>query len=118
MIMYMKSILFTIFISLYFFCFGQNAVQLDGINDIVTVNYPGILGNNARTVEAWIKTSSNYNPNTQSLHSYHYDHSYYLSGPTSIVSGTWILYTRPGKSLDSNDIKVLRWPTIQQFVLL
>jgi hypothetical protein len=60
----MKSILFTIFISLYFFCFGQNAIQLDGLNDIVTVNYPGILGNNVRTVEAWIKTSSNYNPNT------------------------------------------------------
>jgi hypothetical protein len=60
----MKSILFTTFISVYFICLGQNAIQLDGLNDIVTVNYPGILGDNPRTVEAWIKTTSNYNPNT------------------------------------------------------
>ncbi len=64
MIMCMKSILFTTFISVYFICLGQNAIQLDGLNDIVTVNYPGILGDNPRTVEAWIKTTSNYNPNT------------------------------------------------------
>ena len=62
--MCMKSILFTTFISVYFICLGQNAIQLDGLNDIVTVNYPGILGDNPRTVEAWIKTTSNYNPNT------------------------------------------------------
>jgi hypothetical protein len=64
MIVCMKSILFTTFISVYFICLGQNAIQLDGLNDIVTVNYPGILGDNPRTVEAWIKTTSNYNPNT------------------------------------------------------
>lgn len=60
----MKLILLLTVVSVYFNFSAQNAVQLDGINDIVTVNYPGILGNNARTVEAWIKTSSNYNPNT------------------------------------------------------
>jgi hypothetical protein len=60
----MKSILFIYFISIFIHSYAQNSVQLDGINDIITVNYPGILGNNARTVEAWIKTSANYNPNT------------------------------------------------------
>ena len=60
----MKSILFITIIFLFSFSFGQNAIQLDGVNDIVTVNYPGILGDNARTIEAWIKTSANYNPNT------------------------------------------------------
>ncbi|MCB9230998.1 MAG: T9SS type A sorting domain-containing protein [Bacteroidia bacterium] len=43
--------------------FSQNALDLDGIDDFVQTNYQGILGNNARTVEAWIKTSANANPN-------------------------------------------------------
>lgn len=60
----MKSILFLTFISIFIHSFAQNAIQLDGTNDIITVNYPGILGSNPRTIEAWIKTSSNYNPNT------------------------------------------------------
>lgn len=60
----MKLILLISIIAIYFNFSAQNAIQLDGLNDIVTVNYPGILGDNPRTVEAWIKTSSNYNPNT------------------------------------------------------
>ena len=60
----MKLILLISIIAIYFNFSAQNAIQLDGLNDIVTINYPGILGDNPRTVEAWIKTSSNYNPNT------------------------------------------------------
>lgn len=60
----MKLILFLTFISIFIHSFAQNAIQLDGTNDVITVNYPGILGSNPRTIEAWIKTSSNYNPNT------------------------------------------------------
>lgn len=39
--------------------FAQNALNFDGVNDYVTSNYPGITGNNQRTVEAWIKTTVN-----------------------------------------------------------
>ena len=60
----MKIRLLFLFLWSFFGLFAQNALQFDGVNDIVTVNYPGILGNNARTVEAWIKTTANYDPNT------------------------------------------------------
>ncbi|VXC62724.1 MULTISPECIES: LamG-like jellyroll fold domain-containing protein [Chryseobacterium] len=33
----------------------QNALNFDGTNDYIQTNFPGILGNTARTVEAWIK---------------------------------------------------------------
>ena len=44
--------------------FGQNALNFDGIDDVVTTTYPGISGNGARTIEAWIKTTANANPST------------------------------------------------------
>ena len=43
--------------------FSQNALDLDGVDDFVQTTFPGITGTNARTVEAWIKTSANANPN-------------------------------------------------------
>jgi hypothetical protein len=37
---------------------AQNAIKLDGTNDYIQTNYSGILGSAARSVEAWIKTTS------------------------------------------------------------
>lgn len=42
---------------------SQNALDLDGSNDYVQTTFPGISGTAARTVEAWIKTTANANPN-------------------------------------------------------
>ncbi len=39
------------------------ALHMDGVNDYVSTNYTGISGTNARTVEAWIKTTANCDPN-------------------------------------------------------
>jgi hypothetical protein len=41
---------------------GQTALNLDGVDDFVQTTYPGISGNSARTVEAWIRTTANCNP--------------------------------------------------------
>ena len=38
--------------------FAQNGLRFDGSNDFVQTNYSGILGSNARTIEAWIKTTT------------------------------------------------------------
>ena len=38
--------------------FAQNGLSFDGVDDIVTTTYSGISGSSARTIEAWIKTSS------------------------------------------------------------
>ena len=44
------------------FAQNQNALNFDGVDDYVQTGYPGILGNQARTVEAWIRTTANCNP--------------------------------------------------------
>lgn len=41
---------------------AQNGLDFDGVDDVVTTTYFGISGSNARTVEAWIKTTANANP--------------------------------------------------------
>lgn len=50
------GILFVHFLS------AQNALNFDGIDDVVQTTYPGITGNSARTVEAWINTTANSDP--------------------------------------------------------
>ena len=55
----------TAFIVLSFspiFGYTQNALNFDGVDDYVQTDYGGILGSNARTVEAWIKTTVISNP--------------------------------------------------------
>ncbi len=37
---------------------GQNALNFDGVDDYVTTTAPGVSGNAARTVEAWIRTTA------------------------------------------------------------
>jgi len=36
----------------------SNALDFDGINDFVSTSYMGVGGNGARTIEAWVKSSS------------------------------------------------------------
>ena len=45
---------------------AQNvALNLDGVNDFVQTTYSGISGGtSARSIEAWIKTTNNFNPST------------------------------------------------------
>jgi hypothetical protein len=46
---------------------GTVGLDFDGVDDIVTTTYPGVLGNAPRTVEAWIKTTANANPNNNGI---------------------------------------------------
>ena len=57
-----KSI--TLFFTLFSFVFlnAQNGLDFDGVDDYVQTTAPAISGSSARTVEAWIKTTKNYNP--------------------------------------------------------
>jgi len=41
----------------------SNALNFDGVNDHVLTTFVGPTGNQARTVEAWIRTTANANPN-------------------------------------------------------
>lgn len=40
-----------------FFGYSQNALNFDGTDDYVQTTYAGLSGSNARTVEAWIRTT-------------------------------------------------------------
>lgn len=62
----MKNIILTLFFacitSLVVAQSTQNALDFDGTDDYVQTTFPAITGTNARTIEAWIKTSANANP--------------------------------------------------------
>lgn len=61
----MKKRLLTLFFGLTLSAASaQNAIHLDGVDDFVTTTLPAINGNTAKTIEAWIKTTSNSNTGT------------------------------------------------------
>ncbi|GAB5557335.1 MAG: hypothetical protein SchgKO_15480 [Schleiferiaceae bacterium] len=62
---------------------AQNAIDFDGVNDVVQTTYSGISGSSARTVEAWIKTSTVADPN---------------SGGTQMVIADWGDFVTGGRS--------------------
>ena len=54
----MKRIIVILFYRLPLFAFGQNALNIDGVDDHVETTFTGISGTSARTVECWIKTTA------------------------------------------------------------
>ena len=60
----LKSIFTTALFGLLNICYSQNtALHFDTLTTHVQTTYPGIAGGSqARTIEAWIKTTSNHNP--------------------------------------------------------
>lgn len=59
-----KLVLLPFFLVCTLVVWAQNGLNFDGVNDVVTTNYVGVSGNNPRTIEAWIKTTANYNSGT------------------------------------------------------
>lgn len=52
---------FTVFsVLLHFGSFGQVGLDFDGYNDYIQTEYPGIDADGSRTVEAWVKMSTDY----------------------------------------------------------
>lgn len=46
---------------------AQNSLEFDGVDEYVQTSYPGINGNSARSVIAWIKTTANADPNNDGI---------------------------------------------------
>lgn len=47
---------------------AQNTgVDLDGVNDYISTTHPGFSGNAPRSIEAWIKTTANCDPNSNGI---------------------------------------------------
>ena len=51
----MKTLLLILSTLLFTISFSQNGLHFDKNGDLVQTTFPGILGNNDITVEAWIK---------------------------------------------------------------
>lgn len=60
--------------------YSQHALNFDGSNDYVQTTFPGISGTSARTVEAWIKTTSNSVPSSGGIQHVISDWGVYASG--------------------------------------
>jgi len=61
----LKHLFPLVFISIVFIYFqanGQTALEFNGVESYVQTTYPGISGDSARTVMAWIKTTANCSP--------------------------------------------------------
>ena len=56
-----STLFFIFFISIFstHFLSAQNALNFDGVDDVVQTNFAGIQGSSQRSIEAWIKTTAN-----------------------------------------------------------
>ena len=60
----MKTSLITLFLFCSLSLFAQKVgVNFDGVDDYIESKYAGISGNGARSIEAWIRTTANCDPN-------------------------------------------------------
>lgn len=69
--------------------FSQNALNFDGVDDVVQTSFTPVSGNNARTVEAWIKTSANCNPNSGGTQNVILDWGSFTNGNRSTFNLLW-----------------------------
>lgn len=72
-----------------FFSFSQNALNFDGIDDVVFTTFPSISGNNQRTVEAWIRTTANCNPSAGGVQNVIVDWGNFSIGSRSTFNILW-----------------------------
>lgn len=67
----------------------QNSIHLDGIDDFAQTTYEGIAGTAARTVEAWIKTTANANPNNGGVQQIITDWGTFVTGGRFTFNVLW-----------------------------
>lgn len=69
--------------------FCQNALDFDGVNDYVQTDYVGILGNEPRSIEAWIKTTANAVPTAGGLQQTIVDWGMFTTGGRFTFNVLW-----------------------------
>jgi hypothetical protein len=78
---HLRAFIFAIVLLFINQSYSQNvSLNFDGKDDYVVSNYPGISGTSARTVEAWIKTSANCDPNKGGVQNVITDWGTYATG--------------------------------------
>lgn len=68
---------------------AQNGLDLDGVNDYVQTTCPGVSGSGARTVEAWIKTTANADPNNGGVQQIIADYGTFVNGARFTFNVLW-----------------------------
>ncbi|MEM6345094.1 MAG: LamG-like jellyroll fold domain-containing protein [Bacteroidota bacterium] len=67
----------------------QNALHFDGVNDFIQTTFPGITGTAPRTIEAWIKTTANANPNNGGVQQIITDWGVFATGSRFTFNVLW-----------------------------
>ena len=81
-----------IFSALISFCipaFAQNALNFDGTDDYAQTTFPGISGNGARTVEAWVRTTADCVPTSGGRQQVIADWGTFVTGGRSTFCLLW-----------------------------
>ena len=68
---------------------SQNALNFDGSDDFVQTSYGGVQGSAARTIEAWIKTSANCDPNSGGIQNVIADYGTFATGARFTLNVLW-----------------------------
>lgn len=68
---------------------AQNAIDLDGVDDYIQTTYTGIQGNSARTIEAWVRTTANCNPNNGGVQQIITDWGTFINGQRFTFNILW-----------------------------
>ena len=78
----LKHLVFAIIASSGISSFSQNtSLNFDGVNDYVQTTYSGISGGTAaRSIEAWIKTTANFNPSASGSQGVIADYGSFVTG--------------------------------------
>lgn len=77
-----------LFLNCSLLSFGQG-INFDGIDDYVQTTYGGIPGTNDRTIEAWIRTTANYNPSNGGTQGVLVDYGTFVTGQRFTFNVLW-----------------------------
>lgn len=88
-----RSYTFTLLVGLFFFTNNVEAqspaLNFDGIDDFVQTTYPGVPGSADRTIEAWIRTTANCDPNNGGKQIVIVDYGTFLTGERFTFNVLW-----------------------------
>lgn len=75
-----------------FYANAQNGLSLDGTDDFVQTTYSGVSGNATRTVEAWIKTTTNCDPENGGVQKVIADWGAFTTGARFTFNVLWAIH--------------------------
>lgn len=80
---------FCVFVTSHLSAQNPNGLRFDGVDDYVQTTYDGLSGTAPRTVEAWVRTSANANPNNEGIQQIITDWGTFVTGGRFTFNILW-----------------------------